>query len=181
MMHHRLLHRGVAGAASLALANTLLAAKPETRVRAEIPAQYRWDFSAIYSSWDAWESAMKDMEGKMDAFAALKGTLAKGPTAVLKAYQAYDKQPDADVARIYDTYRNGNIFERVPYVLDAAVKSIVKQQVDPRIASDLKNYDFHKVIDNSVVDRLVKEGFFENLFGAGIKAEEQRKAKLAFK
>jgi ABC-type nitrate/sulfonate/bicarbonate transport system substrate-binding protein len=99
----------------------------------------------------------------------------------IKAYQAFDKQPDADVARIYDTYRNGNIFERVPYVLDAAVKSIVKQQVDPRIAADLKGYDFHKVIDNSVIDRLVKEGFFENLFGAGIKAEEQRKAKLAFK
>jgi ABC-type nitrate/sulfonate/bicarbonate transport system substrate-binding protein len=99
----------------------------------------------------------------------------------IKAYQAFDKQPDADVARIYDTYRNGNIFERVPYVLDAAVKSIVKQQVDPRIAADLKGYDFHTVIDNSVIDRLVKEGFFENLFGAGIKAEEQRKAKLAFK
>src|SRR4051812_7445684 len=99
----------------------------------------------------------------------------------IQAYQAFDKKPDADVARIYDTYKNGNIFERVPYVLDAAVKSIVKQQVDPRLATDLKNYDFHKVIDNSVVDRLVKEGFFEQLFGADIKAEEQRKAKLAFK
>ena len=99
----------------------------------------------------------------------------------IKAYQAFDKQPDADVARIYDTYKNGNVFERVPYVLDAAVKSIIKQQVDPRIAADLKGYDFHKVIDNSVIDRLVKEGFFDNLFGAGVKAEEQRQAKLAFK
>jgi len=44
----------------------------------------------------------------------------------------------------------------------------------------MKAYDFHKVIDNSIVDRLVKEGFFEKLFGPGIKAEEQRKAKLAF-
>ena len=99
----------------------------------------------------------------------------------IKAYQAFDKQPDADVARIYDLYRNGNIFERVPYVLDAAVKSIISQQVDQRIGNDLKSYDFHKVIDNSVIDRLVKEGFFEKLFGAGIKAEEQRKAKLAFR
>src|SRR5438309_279676 len=48
IMQYSLLHRGVAGAASLALANSVLAAKPETRVRAEIPAQYRWDFSAIY-------------------------------------------------------------------------------------------------------------------------------------
>lgn len=68
----------------------MFAAKPETRVRAEIPAQYRWDFSAIYPSWEAWEAAIKEMEAKMDAFAGLKGTLGQGPQAVLKAYQAYD-------------------------------------------------------------------------------------------
>jgi hypothetical protein len=45
----------------------------------------------------------------------------------------------------------------------------------------MKAYDFHKVIDNSTVNRLVKEKFFETLFGASIKAEEDRKAKLAFK
>jgi len=45
----------------------------------------------------------------------------------------------------------------------------------------MKAYDFHIVIDNSIVERLVKEGFFEKLFGPDIKAEEQRKAKLAFK
>lgn len=66
-------------------------AKPETRVRSEIPAKYRWDFSAIYPSWEAWEAAMKEMEVKMDAFAALKGTLTQGPEAVLKAYRAYDE------------------------------------------------------------------------------------------
>jgi hypothetical protein len=31
------------------------------------------------------------------------------------------------------------------------------------------------------VDRLVREGFFEKLFGPGIKEEEDRKAKLAFR
>jgi hypothetical protein len=35
------------------------------------------------------------------------------------------------------------------------------------------------VIDNSVVDRLVREGYFEKLFGAGIKAEINRKTALA--
>ena len=39
---------------------------------------------------------------------------------------------------------------------------------------------FKRVVDNSTVDRLVKEGFFEQLFGAGIKAEEQQRAKIAF-
>jgi hypothetical protein len=52
--------------------------------------------------------------------------------------------------------------------------------VDPRIAADLKAFDFHKIVDNSTVARLVKDGYFEQLFGADVKAEEQRKAKIAF-
>jgi ABC-type nitrate/sulfonate/bicarbonate transport system substrate-binding protein len=99
----------------------------------------------------------------------------------MKTYMAYDKQPEADVSRIYDYYKNGNIFDRVPYVMDGAVKAIIAQQVDQRLAADLKAYDFKKVIDNSTVARLVKEGFFQSVFGPGIKAEEQRKASLAFK
>ena len=71
----------------------------------------------------------------------------------MKTYIAFDKQPEADVSRIYDLYKNGNIFERVPYVMAGAVKAIVAQQVDPRIAADLKAFDFHKVVDNSIVDR----------------------------
>jgi hypothetical protein len=101
------------------------------------------------------------------------------PFAV-KSYIAYDKQPEADVARIYDLYKNGNIFDRVPYVLAPAIKSIVAQQVDPRIAADLKAFDFHQVVDNSTIERLVKEGYFEKVYGNEVKAEEQRKAKLAF-
>ena len=98
----------------------------------------------------------------------------------IEAYLAFDKQPEADVNRIYDIYSKGQIFDRIPYVLAPAVKSIVTQQADPRLAADLKAFDFKKVIDNSTVDRLVKEGFFEQLFGAGVKAEEQQKAKNAF-
>jgi hypothetical protein len=36
-------------------------------------------------------------------------------------------------------------------------------------------------VDNGPVDRLVKEDFFEKLFGPGVKAEQDRKAKLAFR
>jgi len=99
----------------------------------------------------------------------------------VKAYMAYDKQPQADVERIYDLYAKPTAFERVPYVLAPAVKAVVEQQSDPQIAAQMKAYDFHKVVDNSTVERLVKEKFFETLFGATIKAEEDRKAKLAFK
>lgn len=99
----------------------------------------------------------------------------------IKTYIGYDRQPEADVARIYDLYNDGQIFDRVPFVMDGAVKAIVAQQVDPRLAGDLKAFDFHQTIDNSTVDRLVKEGFFRQLFGEGIAAEEQRKAEQAFK
>ncbi|HEY7337418.1 MAG TPA: ABC transporter substrate-binding protein [Bryobacteraceae bacterium] len=99
----------------------------------------------------------------------------------VKSYIAFDKQPQADVERIYDRYAQGNLFERVPYVLGGAVKAVVAQQTDPQLAEPMRKFDFHKVIDNSVVDRLVKEGYFEQLFGKQVKAEEDKKSKLAFR
>lgn len=99
----------------------------------------------------------------------------------VKAYQVYDKQTSADVERFYDGYAKANLLERVPYVLAGALKSVIDQQTDPRMMTLMKEYDFHKVVDNSIVSRLVKEGFFEKLFGPGIKPEQDRKARLAFK
>lgn len=99
----------------------------------------------------------------------------------VKAYAVYDPQTQADVERLYDHDRKAESYERIPYVLDPAVKWIQEHQADAQVGARLKAYDFHKVIDNSVVDRLVKEHFFENLFGPGIKAEEDRKSKMAFR
>jgi ABC-type nitrate/sulfonate/bicarbonate transport system substrate-binding protein len=100
----------------------------------------------------------------------------------VKAFLAYDKTAQqAEVERVYDLYAKPQAFERVPYVLAPAVKSVIDQQADPDIAAQMKSYDFHQVIDNSIVDRLVKQGFFEQLFGPPIRAEEQRKSKLAFR
>ena len=98
----------------------------------------------------------------------------------MQAYLAFDKQPQADVSRIYDIYSKGQVFDRVPYVLEPAVTSIVRQQIDPRLAADLKRFDFKRVVDNSTVDRLVREGFFQKLFGPAVKTEEQQRAKIAF-
>jgi len=64
--------------------------KPATRDRAAIAPEFKWDFSPIYPSWEAWEAGMAEMEAKMDAFAALKGTLKDGPQALLKAYRLFD-------------------------------------------------------------------------------------------
>jgi ABC-type nitrate/sulfonate/bicarbonate transport system substrate-binding protein len=99
----------------------------------------------------------------------------------VKAYAVYDPQTIPDVERLYDHDRKAESYERVPYVLAPAVQYIVEHQADAQVGARLKAYDFHKVIDNSVVEKLVREHFFENLFGPSVKTEEDKKAKLAFK
>jgi len=99
----------------------------------------------------------------------------------VKAYMAYDKQPQADVERIYDHYARVNTYERIPYVPAPAVKYILDNLSDPQTASAMRKFDYRSVIDNSVLDRIVTEGFFEKLFGPGIKAEIDSKSKLAYR
>jgi ABC-type nitrate/sulfonate/bicarbonate transport system substrate-binding protein len=98
----------------------------------------------------------------------------------IKAYIAYDKQTEADVARIYDTNFKQNLLERVPYVMANAVTAI-KKQAEEQGATQLHNFDVRTVVDNTAIDRLVKEGFFEKLFGSSIKPEIERKSKMAFR
>ena len=99
----------------------------------------------------------------------------------IKAYLAWDKQQPADIERVYDHYAKVNTYERIPYIPAAAVQYVLDHPSDEQSAAQMRAFDFHKVIDNSLVDRLVKEGFFEQLFGPGVKAEEERKAKLAYR
>jgi len=98
----------------------------------------------------------------------------------VRSYLAYDKQDTADVERIYDLNAKSQTLERVPYVMASAVKSIIDQANADQV-TQLRSFDPHKVVDNSTVERLVKEGFFEKLFGNSVKAEQDRQAKLAFK
>src|SRR5262245_28767570 len=101
-------------------------------------------------------------------------------TFAVKAYAAYDKQDQAAVERIYDLLAKGSQLERIPYVLAPAVKSIT-DQANSQKETQLKDFDPHKVVDNSVVDRLVKEGFFEKTFGPGVKSEQEEKSKAAYR
>lgn len=99
----------------------------------------------------------------------------------VEAYKKYDPEiSQEDAERIYDLYAKPQAFERVPYVLSGAVKAVLDQQSDPQIGEQMRGYDFKQVIDNGVVDKLVKDGFFVQLFGDSIKAEQDRKAALAF-
>ena len=100
----------------------------------------------------------------------------------VESFLHYDKAAQSDeVSRVYDLYAKPQAFERVPFVLAPAVKSVLEQQSDPQVAERMRTYDFHKVIDNGYVERLVKDGFFEKTFGPAIKKEEDRKAKAAFR
>jgi ABC-type nitrate/sulfonate/bicarbonate transport system substrate-binding protein len=99
----------------------------------------------------------------------------------LKIYMKYSPAEEpADVERVYDRYAMTGVFERVPYVLAPAVQYQLDHPADAQTGAALKAFDFHKVIDNSIVDRLVKEGFFEKLFGPSIRTEEEAKARTAF-
>ncbi|MBI2150621.1 MAG: hypothetical protein HYU27_08450, partial [Acidobacteria bacterium] len=103
-------------------------------------------------------------------------------TFAVAAYRAYDPQAHADVERFYDIYKKGSLFERIPLVLTTAVTAVIAQQSDPQIIALMKGGgDFRSVVDNSTVNRLIKEGFFEKLFGPEVKGEQERKAKVAFK
>jgi ABC-type nitrate/sulfonate/bicarbonate transport system substrate-binding protein len=98
----------------------------------------------------------------------------------LKAYLKHMPDDPADLERVYDRYSMTNAFERIPYVPAAAVQYMIDHPVDEQAAAQMKRFDFRAVIDEGIVDRLVREGYFEKVFGAQIKDEEARKAKLAF-
>jgi ABC-type nitrate/sulfonate/bicarbonate transport system substrate-binding protein len=99
----------------------------------------------------------------------------------MKTYLGYNKEDPADVEKVYELYRSGNVYERVPYILKPAVQYVIEHPPDEQTGAQMKKFDFRSVLDNGIVDRLVKEGFFEKVFGPGIAAEQERKAKLAYR
>jgi len=65
--------------------STKNALKPHTRDRTEIPEEYTWDLSQIYSGWKTWEAGLDGLQELMDSYKELKGTLAEGPQRILEA------------------------------------------------------------------------------------------------
>jgi oligoendopeptidase F len=61
------------------------------RARVEIDDAHKWNLADIYADWGAWERDLADLESHIAAYAALKGTLASGPSALLSAYQQSDR------------------------------------------------------------------------------------------
>jgi ABC-type nitrate/sulfonate/bicarbonate transport system substrate-binding protein len=83
-----------------------------------------------------------------------------------------------DAGKAYEIFAKSRSFELVPYVLKDSIKAAVERQSQAQ--PQLKQFDFSKVIDNSIVDRLVKEGYFEELFGPSIRELQQKRQAQAF-
>src|ERR1035437_5850678 len=58
-----------------------------SRNRADIPDRFKWNVQDIFQSWEEWDAAYKRLEGGVDRYAALKGTLAQGPGSLLKSFR----------------------------------------------------------------------------------------------
>ncbi|MGZ8521577.1 MAG: ABC transporter substrate-binding protein [Candidatus Binatia bacterium] len=80
-----------------------------------------------------------------------------------------------DANRVYDLYRKARVLEAVPYALKGSIDAVIERQ-----GADLKGSDLSKMIDNSLVDQLVKEKYFETVFGPSIRDEQQRRQAQAY-
>ncbi len=80
-----------------------------------------------------------------------------------------------DANRVYDLFKKARVLEPIPYTLRGSVDAVVERQ-----GQELKGADFSKMIDNSLVDQLVKEKYFEAVFGAAIRDEQQRRQAMAY-
>jgi oligoendopeptidase F len=58
-----------------------------TRRREDVPERFKWNLSDIFPDWNAWEDGYKQLEAGIARYAALKGTLAGGPDALLTAFR----------------------------------------------------------------------------------------------
>jgi oligoendopeptidase F len=57
-----------------------------SRNRADIANRFKWNVHDIFPSWDAWETAYRQLEAGVERYAALKGTLSQGPEALQTAF-----------------------------------------------------------------------------------------------
>jgi oligoendopeptidase F len=58
---------------------------------AAAPERLTWDLTPIYPDWEAWDAGCRELEGLIDAYGALRGTLAAGPEALRAALELADR------------------------------------------------------------------------------------------
>jgi len=89
----------------------------------------------------------------------------------IEAFRSFDPQSqEKDVARLWDIYTKAQAIKRVPVLTKAALQPSIS-----RVAIDvpaIKSLSPQQYIDNSVVVRLAKSGYYEKLFGPSVRAEQ---------
>src|SRR6185436_17158463 len=66
-------------------------AAPSLRERDQIADRFKWDLTKIYPDWSAWHAAYIELDRKIEEFAALRGSLARGSSALLGALSLRDE------------------------------------------------------------------------------------------
>jgi len=64
---------------------------PKLRDRSAIDARFKWNLKHIFADWQAWQAAYDTLDGKINEYAALQGTLASGGAALLHAMRLSDE------------------------------------------------------------------------------------------
>ena len=57
----------------------------------DIPEEFTWNLSDIYSNWEAWEAGLGEFERMLAGYAELRGTFAQGSAQLLKAFRLEDE------------------------------------------------------------------------------------------
>ncbi len=133
----------------------------------------------VYSFKRSWVAANPDAPARIIRAHAegIKRFYDDKPFAV-DAYLKYDPIGKADAERLYDPYKAKDLFDRVPLVPRSAADATIERLVDDLPAA--RAFDMQKTLDMSAVRKLIGEGFFEKLFGPGIRDEQDRKLKSTF-
>jgi oligoendopeptidase F len=65
-------------------------ARADLRERSGIPDRFKWNLTHIFSDWTAWQASYDELDRRIDAYAALQGSLGHGGGALLKAMKLSD-------------------------------------------------------------------------------------------
>ncbi len=98
-------------------------------------------------------------------------------TSVIKKHAGI--QDDAILSRLYDETVQASVLERVPYVPTRAVLGIIER--DKAQVPEMATFDFRKVINTAILDKMVADGFFTRVFGPGIEKEVAEKKAASFR
>ncbi|MEE2968934.1 MAG: ABC transporter substrate-binding protein [Pseudomonadota bacterium] len=119
----------------------------------------------------------KAAEGLIKAHAEAVNRFYTDPAFAMAAMKKYtrNKKP-GPLKRVYKEWADGQMLERIPYILKPSLAGVVSRNKNRKRAP--KNINFSTMVNNGIVDKLAREGFFEKVYGPSIRAEiKDRRAK----